>query len=123
LQSANRGLRIVWLTLFAIAAGAVLGMGWRGGEPLTAAAFVVFFASRVVRSVIKRPLVLSGVDDPPRRARQFLVVTVAGWMSAGLLAGIAALVGEGQEWLYVAPGFILMGVLNLVVLLTFERKA
>jgi hypothetical protein len=114
------GVRIFWLTLFAAGALAVLAFGWRSGEPLTAAAFVAFFASRVARSVIKRPLAISPGDDPVRRAHQFLAVTAAGWMAAGALAAAAALAGEGGEWMYVAPWFVLMGALNLWVL--FGRR-
>jgi len=106
---------VFWLTLFAIGAAAVLVSGWQGGEPWTAAAFVVFFVSRVVRSVIKRPLARAAADDPVRRAQQFLAVTAAGWLGAGVLATIAALSGEGQEWLYVAPFFLAMGAINVYV--------
>jgi hypothetical protein len=117
LPSADGGLRSFWLTLFAIGAVAVLVIGWRGGEPWTAAAFAAFFVSRVVRSVIKRPLTVSTNDDPVRRMHRFLLVTAVGWIASGSLAAIAALVGEGQEWLYVAPFFLLMGGLNLYVML------
>jgi hypothetical protein len=113
-------LRGFWLTLFAIGAAAVLVMGWQGGEPWTAAAFVVFFVSRVWRSTIKRPLVTPVNDDPGRRLNRFLAVTAAGWLGSGLLAGVAALAGEGQEWLYVAPCFLLMGALQVYVL--FSRR-
>jgi hypothetical protein len=112
-------LRAFWLTLFAIGAVAVLVMGWQGGEPWTAAAFVVFFASRAARSIIKRPL-LPGADsrsDGPRRLKRFLAVTAAGWLCSGALAAIAALTGEGQEWIYVAPCFLLMGALQVYVIL------
>ena len=109
-------MRSFWLTLFAIGAAAVLVTGWQGGEPWTAAAFVVFFASRVWRSVIKRPLILQRGDDPVRRAHQFVVVTACGYLGAGVLAAIAAVVGEGQEWLYVAPFFLAMGALQLALL-------
>jgi hypothetical protein len=109
-------LRAFWLTLFAIGAATVLMFGWQSGEPWTAAAFVVFFVSRVARSLVKRPLTRT-VDHPVRRAHRFLVVTAAGWFGSGVLAGVAALAGEGQEWLYVAPCFLLMGALNLYVLL------
>jgi hypothetical protein len=109
-------LRGFWLTLFAIGAATVLVMGWRGGEPWTAAAFVVFFASRVWRSTIKRPLTTPVNDDPRRRLDWFLGVTAAGWLGSGVLAGVAAWAGEGQEWLYVAPCFLAMGVLQLYVL-------
>jgi hypothetical protein len=104
--------------VFAIGAAAVLVIGARAGEPWTAAAFVAFFGSRVARSLIKRPLT-PPVADPVRRANHFLAVTAIGWCAAGLLAAIAALAGEGQEWLYVAPFFFVMGALNLYVL----RKA
>jgi hypothetical protein len=106
-------LRIFWLTLFAIGATAVLVVGWQGGEPLTAAAFVAFFVSRVVRSVIKRPLVPPADDDPVLRANRFILVSAAGYIGAGILACVAALAGEGQEWLYVAPFFLAMGAINL----------
>jgi hypothetical protein len=112
------GLRAFWLTLFAIAAAAVLVMGWQGGEPWTAAAFVVFFASRAARSIIKRPLVAvvdSRSDAPARRLHRFLAVTAAGWLCSGALAAIAAFAGEGQEWMYVAPFFVVMGLLNVYV--------
>jgi hypothetical protein len=98
----------------------VLVSGWQGGEPWTAAAFVVFFVSRVGRSLIKRPLSKPVADDPIRRANRFIGVTAAGWLGSGVLAGAAAMAGEGQEWLYVAPWFLVMGALNLYVLL---RKA
>jgi hypothetical protein len=113
--------RAFWLTLFAIGAAAVLVAGWQGGEPWTAAAFVVFFASRVVRSLIKQPVVLPRDDDPIRRANRFIAATAAGWIGSGILAGVAALSGEGQEWLYVAPGFLVMGALQLYVL--FSRQS
>ena len=109
-------LRGFWLTLFAIGAAAVLVMGWQGGEPWTAAAFVVFFVSRVWRSTIKRPLTAPVREDPRRRLQRFLAVTAAGWLGSGLLAGVAALAGEGQEWVYVAPCFLVMGALQLYVL-------
>jgi hypothetical protein len=114
---ADGGLRSFWLTLFAIGATALLVMGWRGGEPWTAAAFVAFFGSRVARSLVKRPLSTPVADDPIRRANLFLAVTAVGWCGSGILAAIAALAGEGQEWLYVAPFFLVMGALNLYVLL------
>jgi len=126
----NGELRTFWLTLFAIGAAALLVFGWRDGEPWTAAAFVAFFASRVWRSVIKRPLggarPLTAVgrafqarhagDNPARRAHQFIAVTAAGYLGAGILAAVAAVVGEGQEWLYVAPFFLVMGALQLALL-------
>ena len=114
---ADGGLRAFWLTLFAIGAIALLVMGWRGGEPWTAAAFVAFFGSRVARSLIKRPLTRPVDDDPIRRANRFIAVTAVGWCASGILAATAALAGEGQEWLYVAPFFLVMGALNLYVLL------
>jgi uncharacterized membrane protein len=105
--------RVFWLVLFAILAAAVLVMGWSGGEPWTAAAFIVFFTSRVTRSEIKRRLVRRQADDAVRRTNQFILVTAAGWLAAGGLAIIASLAGEGQEWLFVAPCFLVMGALNL----------
>jgi hypothetical protein len=122
LETANRGvrssgpLRIFWLTLFALGAGAVLGVGWEDGVPWTAAAFVAFFTSRVWRSVIKRPLLPPRDDDRLRRTNRFIVVTASGYLCAGACAAIAAVVGEGQEWLYVAPCFLIMGALQLALL-------
>lgn len=110
------GFRAFWLTLFVVGAVVVLAFGWQGGEPWTAAAFVAFFTSRVWRSVIKRPLVVPADDNRVRRAHRFLAVTAAGWMASGILAAIAALAGEGLEWMYVAPCFLLMGALNLWLL-------
>jgi hypothetical protein len=109
-------VRSFWLTLFALGAAAVLILGWRGGEPLTAAAFIVFFASRVWRSVIKRPLFAPAHDDPVRRANLFVAVTAGGYLGAGILAAAAAIVGEGQEWLYVAPLFLILGACQLALL-------
>jgi len=109
-------LRGFWLTLFAIGAAAVLLFGWQSGEPWTATAFVAFFVSRVWRSLIKRPLFASAASDPVRRANRFVVVTALGYLAAGACAAIAAVVGEGQEWLYVAPFFLAMGALQLALL-------
>ena len=111
-------MRSFWLTLFAFGAAGVLAFGWQDGVPWTAAAFVAFFVSRVWRSIIKRPLTAasSGTDDPIRRANRFIVVTAAGYLVAGACACIAAVVGEGQEWLYVAPCFLIMGALQLALL-------
>jgi hypothetical protein len=109
-------LRAFWLTLFAIGAAAVLVGGWRSGEPWTAAAFVVFFVSRVWRSLVKRPLSRPIDEDPVRRANRFIAVTAAGWFGSGVLAAVAALAGEGQEWLYIAPCFLVMGAIQLYVL-------
>jgi len=109
-------LRSFWLTLFAIGSVAVLLFGWRDQVPWTAAAFVTFFASRVWRSVIKRPLFPSRDDDPVRRTNRFIVVTAGGYLGAGICATIAAVAGEGQEWLYVAPCFLIMGALQLALL-------
>jgi hypothetical protein len=116
LRAADGGVRIFWLTLFAIGAGTVLAFGWQDGVPWTAAAFVAFFVSRVWRSVIKRPLVPRRDDDPARRTNRFIVVTAVGYLVAGACAAIAAVVGEGQEWLYVAPCFLIMGALQLALL-------
>jgi len=109
-------VRSFWLTLFAIGAATVLGFGWQDGVPFTAAAFVAFFVSRVWRSVIKRPLVRPRVDNPVGRANRFIVVTAGGYLAAGVFACVAAVAGEGQEWLYVAPFFLIMGALQLVLL-------
>ena len=116
LRNAYNGLRAFWLTLFAIGAATVLVFGWQDGVPFTAAAFVVFFVSRVWRSVIKRPVTRPADDDPVRRANRFILVTALGWLGSGVLAAVAALAGEGQEWLYVAPCFLIMGALQLYVL-------
>jgi hypothetical protein len=109
-------LRVFWLTLFAIGAAIVLVFGWQDGVPFTAAAFVAFFVSRVWRSVIKRPLSPQRYDDPVRRTNRFIVVTACGYLAAGIFACTAAVVGEGQEWLYVAPCFLIMGMLQLALL-------
>lgn len=95
----------------------MLALGWRDGEPWTAAAFVVFFSSRVARSIVKRPLSLVRDPHPLRRVHRFILVTAAGWLGSGVLAMVAALAGEGQEWLYVAPCFLIFGFLNLYVAL------
>ena len=110
-------MRPFWLTLFAIGAATVLAFGWQDGVPFTAAAFVVFFVSRVWRSLIKRPLAVRHADDDRlRRTNRFIVVTAGGYLGAGVLACIAAVMGEGQEWLYVAPCFLIMGALQLALL-------
>ena len=116
MRAADGGLRIFWLTLFALGAAAVLAFGWDDGVPWTAAAFVTFFASRVWRSIIKRPLFPAGTDDRLRRTNRFIVVTAGGYLGAGVCAAVAAVVGEGQEWLYVAPCFLIMGALQLALL-------
>jgi hypothetical protein len=116
LGAADGGLRIFWLTLFALGAGVVLGFGWVDGVPWTAAAFVAFFISRVWRSVIKRPLFPLRDDDRIRRTNRFIIVTAGGYLTAGACAAVAAVVGEGQEWLYVAPCFLVMGALQLALL-------
>jgi hypothetical protein len=115
LRIADGGLRIFWLTLFAIGAAGVLAFGWQDGVPFTAAAFVIFFASRVWRSVIKRPLTVSRAGAM-ERANRFIQVTAGGYLGAGVFACIAAVAGEGQEWLYVAPCFLIMGALQLALL-------
>jgi hypothetical protein len=103
--------------LFAIGAAVVLGAGWSNGEPWTASAFVVFFASRVVRSEIKRRRARRGGGDAVEGANQFIGVSAAGWLGAGILAGVAAGAGEGQEWLLVAPLFLLIGAINAYIAL------
>jgi hypothetical protein len=115
-------LRSFWLALFAIGAAAVLVFGWEEGEPWTAAAFVVFFVSRVWRSVIKRPLFAPPDADSVRRANRFVVVTALGYLGAGACAAIAAVVGEGQEWLYVAPFFLVIGACQLALLSNLPRS-
>jgi hypothetical protein len=114
--SAGSGLRSFWLTLFGIGAAVVLAFGWQDGVPWTAAAFVFFFVSRVWRSVIKRPLFPRPHADPVARTNRFIAVTAAGYVGAGLCAAVAAVVGEGEEWLYVAPFFLIMGALQLALL-------
>jgi hypothetical protein len=108
-------MRSFWLTLFAIGAAWVMAFGWHDGVPFTAAAFVIFFVSRVWRSVIKRPLTAPR-DGALVRANRFIQVTAAGYLGAGVCACIAAFAGEGQEWLYVAPCFLIMGALQLALL-------
>ena len=110
-------VRVFWLTLFAVAAAAVLALGWTDGQPWTAAAFVAFFASRVARSEVKHRLTRRRTDDAVGRANQFILVTAGGWLGAGVLAIVAAMVGEGQEWLFVAPLFVAMGAVNLYIAL------
>jgi hypothetical protein len=95
---------------------AMLVLGWRGGEPWTAAAFAVFFYSRIARSLIRRPLGRPAPDDPVRRANRFLGVTAAGWLGTGVLAAVAALAGEGAEWWLVAPCFLIVGAIQLYVM-------
>jgi hypothetical protein len=87
--------RAFWLTLFAIGAAVVLATGVTNGQPWTAAAFVVFFVSRVARSEIKQRRVRRRTDDAVGRANQFILITAAGWLASGALAIVAALAGEG----------------------------
>ena len=105
--------RAFWLTLFAIGAVVVLAAGASNGQPWTAAAFVVFFASRVVRSEIKRQRSGRRTDDAAGHANRFILATAAGWIGSGALAIVAAIGGEGIEWLFVAPLFLVIGGLNL----------
>ena len=109
-------MRSFWLTLFAIGAAGVLAFGWQDGVPWTASAFVAFFVSRVWRSVIKKPLFASPQQDVRQRTNRFIVVTATGYLAAGTFACIAAVTGEGQEWLYVAPCFLIMGAAQLALL-------
>ena len=109
-------MRTFWITLFGFGASGVLAFGWQDGVPFTAAAFVAFFVSRVWRSVIKRPLFPLQHDDRVRRANRFVIVTAAGYLSAGVLACLAAVAGEGEEWLYVAPLFLIMGAIQFALL-------
>ena len=70
--------------------------------------------------MIKRPLFAAPESDPSRShaaCTASSLVTAAGWLVSGVLAAIAALAGEGQEWLYVAPCFLLMGALQLHILI------
>jgi hypothetical protein len=101
--------------LFAIGAVAVLAAGWSMGQIWTASAFVVFFTSRVARSEIKRRRAPRRNDDAAGRATQFILVTAGGWLGAGVFAIAAAFAGEGQEWAFVAPFFLVMGLVNLYV--------
>jgi hypothetical protein len=107
--------RVFWLTLFACGAVAVLMLGWQDGVPFTAAAFVSFFASRVWRSVIKRPLFAPSNRDRVGRAHRFMLITAGGYGAAGVLASAAAWTGEGQEWVYVAPFLLALGAINLYI--------
>jgi sirohydrochlorin ferrochelatase len=95
----------------------LLALGWTQGQPWTAAAFVVFFSSRVGRSEVKRRLTRRRTDDAVRRTNQFILITAAGWLGAGALALVATMTGEGQEWMFVAPFFLVMGALNLYIAL------
>ncbi len=106
-------VRAFWLTLFAIGAVVVLAAGVVNGQPWTAAAFVAFFTSRVARSEIKRHRVRRATDDALGRAKQFMLVTAAGWLGSGLLAVVATAAGEGIEWLFVAPLFLILGGVHL----------
>ncbi|MCU1385104.1 MAG: hypothetical protein JWL71_3801 [Acidobacteria bacterium] len=109
-------MRSFWLALFAFGAATILLFGWQDGVPFTAAAFVTFFASRVWRSVIKRPLTAPAAgDDRVARANRFIMVTAAGYFGAGVFAYVAAFAGEGPEWLYVAPCFLIMGAVNFYI--------
>jgi hypothetical protein len=42
-------------------------------------------------------------------------VTAAGWLGSGALAVVAAMAGEGVEWLFVAPFFLAIGAVNLYI--------
>ena len=97
---------------------AMFVLGWREGEPWTAAAFALFFYSRIARSVIRRPLFEPASENPVGRATWFLRVTAAGWLGTGVLAGVAALVGEGAEWWLVAPCFLIVGAVQVYVILS-----
>ena len=116
LRVADGGLRVFWLALFGIGAAGVLAFGFQDGVPFSAAAFVAFFVSRVWRSMVKRPLFPSAHDDRLARTNRFIRVTAGGYLGAGVLACAAAIAGEGQEWLYVAPCFLIMGALQLALL-------
>jgi len=106
-----------WLTLFALSAAAVLGRmaGRRSvyGRRLCR----VFFASRVWRSVIKRPLVPGWLDDPVRRAHQFLVVSAAdARVGHACRRCRARRRGSGMD--VRCTFFLIMGALQLVLLFT-----
>jgi hypothetical protein len=109
--------RVFYLSLFVIAITAMLTLGWLDGEPWTAAAFAVLLYSRVWRALIIRPFSRPTGDDPVRRANRFIGVTAAGWLGSGVLASGATLMGEGAEWVFVAPLFLIIGALNLWIVL------
>ena len=109
--------RAFGLSLFALAITAVLLLGWRHGEPWTAAAFSVLLSSRVWRALILRPFGPAPGDDPARRATRFVRATAAGWLGSGVIGLAAVTAGEGTEWLFVAPIFLVLGALNLWVAL------
>jgi hypothetical protein len=73
--------------------------------------------THLARSEIKRRRARRWTDDAAGRANRFILATAAGWLGAGALAIVAALAGEGQEWLLVAPFFLVMGAINLYVAL------
>ncbi|HWW87930.1 MAG TPA: hypothetical protein VNZ26_30240 [Vicinamibacterales bacterium] len=106
--------RVFYLTLFVMAAVVVVIVGWSSGAPWSACAFVVFFASRVGRYLIKHP---EGnvLHAPPveLRANRFIRITAAGWLASGLLFALAGLTGEGLEWVLAAPCFFVVGLMNL----------
>jgi hypothetical protein len=106
--------RVFYLTLFVMAAIIVVIVGWSSGAPWSACAFVLFFASRVGRYLIKHPEG-SPRHAPPvhERADRFIRVTAAGWLAAAVLFALAALAGEGLEWALAAPCFFVVGLMNL----------
>ena len=106
-------MRLAALTLFALGVVVVLGFGWQNGEPWTASAFVVFFVSRVWRWTIKHPANGTAGRDRTLDAHRFLYITAGGWIGSAAVAIGAAFSGEGQEWLWVAPGFLFFGLLHL----------
>ena len=114
--------RVFYLSLFVIAITAMLVLGWTGGEPWTAAAFAVLLYSRVWRALIIRPFSRLPGDDPVRRANRFIGVTAGGWLASGVLASAATLMGEGAEWMFVAPLFLVIGVLNLWIVLARRSR-
>jgi len=69
----------------------------------------------VWRSVIKRPLV-RGWMTIRSAARSVSRRQCRDGSRPARLPAVAALAGEGQEWMYVAPFFLIMGALQLLVL-------
>jgi hypothetical protein len=107
--------RAFGLSLVALFIPGVLMLGVRSGQPWTAAAFAALLSSRVARALILRPFSRRPGDDPARRAHRFVVATAAGWLGSALLGAVAGISGEGSEWLFVAPLFLVVGALNVWV--------
>ncbi len=97
---------------------AMFVLGWLDGEPWTRRPSPCSSYSRIARSVIRRPVFGPASETPARRAIVFLWVSAAGWLGTGVLAAIAALVGEGAEWWLVAPCFLIVGAVQVYVILS-----